>query len=228
MMQIVTTRNKPKSFSWSYSKLKNYETCPKRYFHVDVEKSIKEEEGESLLWGNAVHKALAERVQKGTPLPKGMEPYEKWAERILTGAGKILVEQKLAINSDFGPESFFSDGAWYRGIGDVIKIIGQVALVADYKTGKILEDGSQLALMAACVFAHHPGVMKIRSEFIWLKEDATTRADFARTDMPNVWKGILPRVETLKGAHDQHNFPPKTGGLCRKYCPVRSCPHHGI
>ena len=226
-MQIVTTRNKPKSFAWSYSKLKNFETCPKRYFHVDVERSIKEEEGESLLWGNAVHKALAERVEKNTPLPKGMEPYEKWAERMQTGGGKILVEQKLAINADFGPESWFSDNAWFRGIGDVIKIVGPVALVADYKTGKILEDGSQLALMAACVFAHHPDVQKIRSEFIWLKEDATTRADFARTDMPNVWRGILPRVETLKVAHDTLSFPPKPGGLCRKFCPVSQCPHHG-
>jgi hypothetical protein len=226
-MQIVTTRNKPKSFAWSYSKLKNFETCPKRYFHVDVERSIKEEEGESLLWGNAVHKALAERVEKNTPLPKGMEPYEKWAERMQTGGGKILVEQKLAINADFGPESWFSDNAWFRGIGDVIKIVGPVALVADYKTGKILEDGSQLALMAACVFAHHPDVQKIRSEFIWLKEDATTRADFARTDMPNVWRGILPRVETLKVAHDTLSFPPKPGGLCRTFCPVSQCPHHG-
>jgi hypothetical protein len=226
-MQIVTTRNKPKSFAWSYSKLKNFETCPKRYFHIDVERSIKEEEGESLLWGNSVHKALAERVEKGTALPKGMEPYEKWAERMLAGGGKILVEQKLAINADFGPESWFSDAAWFRGIGDVIKIVGPVALVADYKTGKILEDGSQLALMAACVFAHHRDVQKIRSEFIWLKEDATTRADFARSDMPNVWKGILPRVETLKAAHDNHTFPPKPGGLCRKWCPVTVCAHRG-
>ena len=233
-MQIITTRNKPKSFAWSYSKLKNYETCPKRYFHIDVERSIKEEEGESLQWGNAVHKALAERVEKGTKLPKGMEPYEKWAARILEGTENnanpnihLLVEQKLAINADFGPESWFSDQAWYRGIGDVIKIVGHVALVADYKTGKILEDGSQLALMAACVFAHHPKVQKIRSEFIWLKEDATTRADFARTDMPNVWRGILPRVETLKGAHDRFEFPPKPGGLCRRFCPVNGCPHHG-
>lgn len=226
-MQVTTTRNKPKSFSWSYSKLKNYETCPKRHWHVDVQRDVKEEEGESLQWGNAVHKALAERAAKGTPLPKGMEQFEKWVELIVTPGSNILVEQKLAITSEFAPCSWFADNAWYRGIGDIIKLAGPVALVADYKTGKIIEDGSQLALMAACVFAHHPTVKRVRSEFIWLKEDATTRADFDRDKMASVWAGLLPRVEALENASKTLTFPPKPGGLCKRWCPVRQCPHFG-
>jgi hypothetical protein len=227
-MQVTTVRNKPKAFAWSYSKLKNYETCPKRHWHVDVARDIKEEEGEALLWGNAVHKALAERVEKGTSLPNTMADYEKWAVRITSGGNaKILVEQKLAINKDLGKESWFSDNAWYRGIGDVIKIMGPVALICDYKTGKILEDGSQLALMAACVFAHHPEVQKVRSEFIWLKEDATTRADFSREDMVKVWRGLWPRIEALEHAHNTLTYPAKPGPLCKRWCPVAVCPHHG-
>ena len=46
-MQVTTTRNKPKSFAWSYSKLKNFETCPKRSWHLDVARDIKEPEGEA-------------------------------------------------------------------------------------------------------------------------------------------------------------------------------------
>ena len=226
-MQVTTVRNKPKPFAWSYSKLKNYETCPKRHWHVDIQRDIKEEEGEALLWGNAVHKALAERLDKNVPLPKSMLEYEKWAERLLHGGGTILVEQKLAINKEFGPESWFGDKAWYRGIGDVIKIVGPVALIVDYKTGKILEDGSQLALMAACVFAHHPEVKKVRSEFIWLKEDATTRADFTREGMAEIWRGIWPRIESLEYAHNTMTYPAKPGPLCKRWCPVNVCPHHG-
>jgi hypothetical protein len=226
-MEITTVRNKEKPFSWSYSKLKNFETCPKRHWHVDVAKDIKEPEGEALMWGNNVHKALADRVEHGTPLPKTMEEYESWAKRILTGQGKILVEQKLAINKEFGPESWFSDYAWYRGIGDVIKVVGPVALVVDYKTGKIIEDGSQLALMAACVFAHHPEVQKVRSEFIWLKEDANTRADFTREGMVKIWRDLWPRIESLEYAHKTISFPPKPGSLCKRWCPVNVCPHHG-
>lgn len=226
-MQVVTVRNKPKPFSWSYSRLKNFESCPKRHWHLDIAKDIKEEAGEALLWGNAVHDALAKRVAHGAPLPKTMAEYEKWAERVLTGGGNILVEQKLAINKDFGATSWFGDDAWYRGIGDVIKIVGPVALIVDYKTGKILEDGSQLALMAACVFAHHPDVQKVRSEFVWLKEDATTRADFARNEMARVWRDLWPRIEALEHAHNTIAYPPKPGALCKRWCPVNTCPHHG-
>ncbi len=115
----------------------------------------------------------------------------------------------------------------------MIKIVGspdtgQVALAIDWKTGKILEDGVQLALMAQCVFSHYPTVQKIRTEFIWLKEDATTRADFTRADMVKVWAGVLPRVQLLENAIKTANFPPKPGGLCRRFCPIVACPHHGV
>ena len=44
---------------------------------------------------------------------------------------------------------------WYRGIADVLKIAGSVALAVDWKTGKVIDDAPQLALLAACIFAHH-------------------------------------------------------------------------
>jgi len=241
-MSIITTSfdggpvvPKPKPFAWSYSRLKNFEVCPSRYHHVDVLKDFKEDEGEALQWGNAVHKALADRISKGTPLPKGMGHYEKWAAQVGAPPGKILVEQQLAIDKDFGPTKWFASDAkrsgqeepWYRGIGDVVKIADSVALVVDWKTGKILDDSQQLALMAACIFAHFPSVIKVRSEFIWLKEDARTRGDFHRNEMAAMWKSIWPRIEALKHAHDTNVFPVKPGYLCKRWCPVTSCPHNG-
>ena len=228
MTTVVTTRSKPKPFAWSYSKLKNYESCPKRYYNVDVAKVVKEEESEQLQFGNALHKALAEAISGKAPLPKPFAGYQQWVDKVTKVEGDILVEQQLAITKDLTATKWFGNDAWYRGIADVIKVVGPVAVVLDWKTGKILEDGVQLALMAQCVFAHHPEIQKIRTEFVWLKEDATTRADFAREDMANVWAGLLPRVRTLEDAHAAANFPPKPGYLCRKWCPVDSCAHHGI
>lgn len=227
MIQTTTVRNRPKAFSFSYSKLKNFETCPKRHFHYEIAKDVVEPEGEALQYGNAVHEALAKALI-GTPLPKHFSNLQQWVDRVGgTGYDKLLTEQKLAITNEFEPCEWFAKTAWYRGVADVIKITGRVALAVDWKTGKILEDGSQLALMAACIFAHHPEVQKIRTEFVWIKEDATTRADFARDDMARVWAGILPRVSQLQQAHETQTFPPKPGGLCRKWCSVHSCPHQG-
>jgi hypothetical protein len=234
---------KPKPFAWSYSKLKNFEVCPKRHYNVDVLKSFKEEEGEALVWGNMVHKALADRCKDGKPLPHTMQGYEKWAERV-TFPGKpgdppatIMTEQQLAIDEDFGPTKWFATDAkrsgqgepWYRGIADVLKINGNGtrALAVDWKTGKVIDDAPQLALLAACIFAHHPKVEKVRSEFIWLKEDASTRKDFERNGMAAIWRGLWPRIEALRSAHETSTYPAKPGYLCRRYCPVTSCPHHG-
>jgi hypothetical protein len=230
-MKIVTTgrdgKAVKKAFAWSYSKLKNYESCPKRHYHIDVAKDVKEEESEQLSWGNDVHKALADRIAKGTELPYPMRSYEHWVERILKTPGELLVEQKLAITEDFSPCTFFDGKAWYRAVGDVIKINGPVALIADWKTGKILEDSVQLALSAACVFAHYPSIKMVRSEFIWLKEDASSRVDMGRADMPGMWKGLWPRIEALKHAHETNEYPAKPGFLCKKWCPVSKCPHYG-
>lgn len=227
MTQIVTTRSKPKPFAFSYSRLKNYETCPKRSWHLDIAKDIKEEESEHIAYGTAVHKALADAVSGKAELPKPFSGFQKLVDKLTRNEGTILVEQQLAITKDLNPTEWFSKTAWFRGIADVIKIAGPVALVIDYKTGRIQEDGVQLALMAQCVFAHHPEVQKIRTEFWWLKEDAETRADFTRDDMVGVWAGLLPRVTTLENAYTSGNFPPKPGNLCRRWCPVTSCPHHG-
>ena len=227
---------KPKPFAWSYSKLKNFEVCPKRHYNVDIIKSFKEEEGEALQWGNMVHKALAARCGAGVALPHTMQGYEKWCERVTYGSNvTILTEQQLAIDEDFAATKWFDSDAkraglalpWYRGIADVLKISGKVALAIDWKTGKVIDDAPQLALLAACIFAHHPQVMKVRSEFIWLKEDASTRNDFERAAMAGIWRGLWPRIEALKHAHETSNYPPKPGFLCRRYCPVTSCPHHG-
>jgi hypothetical protein len=230
-MKIVTTGRDGKAvkkpFAWSYSKLKNFESCPKRHFHIDIQKDVKEEESEQLWWGNEVHKALADRIGKGAPLPVPMKSYEPWCEKILNTPGDIVVEQKLAITADFGPTTFFDSKAWFRAVGDVIKINGPVALIADWKTGKIIEDSVQLALSAACVFAHYPSVKAVRSEFIWLKDDANTSGTFMRADMPGMWKGLWPRIEALKQAHEKNEYPAKPGYLCRKWCPVNKCPHYG-
>jgi hypothetical protein len=77
------------------------------------------------------------------------------------------------------------------------------------------------------VFAHHPEVKKVRSEFIWLKEDATTRADFTREGMADIWRNVWPRVEALENAHTTMTYPAKPGPLCKRWCPVHVCPHHG-
>jgi hypothetical protein len=229
-MNIVTTSRTGapiKPFSWSYSRLKNFEVCPKRHWEIDIAKSIKEEESEELKWGNELHKAAAKHLSTRTPLPKEMAVLQPWCDKIVTGPGNIVVEQKLAITKDFAPCTFFDKAAWFRGVVDALKLLSPVALAIDWKTGKILEDSVQLALTAQCVFSHYPEIQKIRTEFVWLKHDASSRADFSRADMPALWRSLWPRIEALEQAHNTTTYPATPNRLCAKWCPVTSCPHHG-
>ena len=225
-MQVVTTRNKPKPFAWSYSRLKNFESCPKRHWHLDIQKDIKEEEGEALLWGNVVHKALADRVAKSVPLPKAMADYEKWAERILTGGGNILVEQKLAITKDFAATSWFGDTAWYRGIGDVIKIVGPVALIVDYKTGSNrYPDMKQLKLMALMTFAHFPQIKHVKAGLLFVAHDNFMPEEYSINQSEQLWGVFASDIARLEHSVKSDNWPPNPTPLCR-WCPVVSCEFH--
>jgi hypothetical protein len=225
----TTTYHNPqaKQFAWSYSKLKNYETCPKRHFHVDIAKDFKEAESEQLVFGNYVHKELAKAIETKSTLPAQIYDLQKWVDKVLTSPGNNFVEQQLAILRDYSPCPWFDKKTWFRGIGDVIKINGPVALALDWKTGKIVEDSQQLMLMAQCVFSHHPEIQAVRAEFIWLKEDATTSQKFLRADMPGHWANILPRIAQLEQANQTLTYPAKPGFLCKRWCPVTTCPHNG-
>lgn len=216
-----------KPFAWSFSKLKNFETCPKRYHEIDVLKNVKEPESDQLAWGNRVHAALAATLGKGVPLPDEMKAYQSWVDKVAAGPGKLYVEQKYAITRDFKPTSYFAPDVWYRGIGDVVRIDGPVGLVLDWKTGAIKIDSVQLMLMAQCLFSYFPTLQKVRSEYIWLQEDTNTPEIFTRQDLANAWVGLLDRVQTLEDAGKTLSYPPKPSGLCRRHCPVNSCPYWG-
>jgi hypothetical protein len=193
-----------------------------------VAKLYGEESSEALEYGNRVHKAWEDRIGKGTPFPADFpEDWEIAAQRLLNAPGKIMVEQQLAIKEDLSPCTWFDKQTWFRAKADLLRLHSSVALAIDYKTGKIIEDSEQLALMAECVFSHYPEIQAVRTEFWWLKDDAATRKDFYRNKRQETWAGILPEVMTLKNAHDTMTFPPKPNGLCRKHCIVTGCPHYG-
>ena len=229
-MKIEGIAAKPKEWAWSYSKLKNFETCPRRHYECDIVKNFDDKvkadgtPNVELAEGNEAHDALAKACGKGVDLPAKFSHYQTWVDRVRTGPGQLLVEQKYAITRDFAPTTYFARDVWYRGIGDVVRIDGPVALVLDWKTGKVLEDSVQLMLMAQCIFSHFPQVKRVRSEFVWLKEECTTPEVFTRQEIADAWLTLLPRVARLEADSKAMQFPPKPGALCKRYCPVQTCP----
>lgn len=230
-----------KEWSWSFSKKKNFDTCPKRHYEVDILKNFTES-SEALTEGNEVHKALAAAVLHACGIPTSgsgrdmviakplPEPYsylQKWVDVVATSAGTLKVEEKYAITRDFQKTAYFAPNTWYRGICDTLRLNGTTATALDWKTGKVQHNSVQLMLMATCIFIHYPQIETVKTRFVWLAEDCTTREIWQRSTIMKEWTALLPELATMEQASKTLTYPPKPGALCRKWCPVNSCPFHG-
>lgn len=219
-----------KPFAWSYSSLKNFETCERRHYQVDKLKAFKEEESEQLKWGGDLHSALAAAIGKGTPLPVTMQRYAPFVELAKKyGTASLHTEMKLSFDRGFQPTGYFDNGTWFRGVIDVLMRTKDptFAVMFDWKTGKILEDLIQLGLFATMLFAHYPELERIATSYVWLGNDATTNEVWTKADMARLWTDLLPRVKRMEAAYYATEYAAIPGGLCKRYCPVATCEYHG-
>ena len=57
------------SFNWSYSSIKTFQQCPKKYYHLKIAKDVKDEGSEATIYGQELHKAAEDFIKEGKPLP---------------------------------------------------------------------------------------------------------------------------------------------------------------
>jgi hypothetical protein len=55
--------------SWSYSSIKTFSQCPKKYYHLKVAKDVKDTQGAEALFGEEAHAAAEHYIKHGTPIP---------------------------------------------------------------------------------------------------------------------------------------------------------------
>lgn len=206
--------------AWTYSQLEKFETCPKQFYHVRVKRDVVEPPTEHTIWGERVHSALEHRVIEGTPLPEGMEQWEGIAQKMCLLPGEKFAERKLAIDRNFQPSDWRA--AWSRGIADLIVVNKDTAAVFDYKTGK-RKPTEQLSLYAGYTFAHYPKVKTVFTGFVWLKDRKIDKQSFSRNDESTIWREFLPRIAKLESAYERDAWPARPSGLCKGWCPVKSC-----
>jgi len=213
----------------SYSAIKDFEGCPRRYHEVRILKKFKQKETEAMLYGTAVHKAFEEYIRDKTPLPKSFAAYQKFVEPLAVAGGDIRCEEKLGIRADFSPCGFFDKDVWFRGIPDYLCINRdkQIARVADYKTGKSSRyaDTAQLELMAAMVMAHHKDVDTVRGALLFLVAGDVIRAEYTRDRLPEIYSKWAGRANAIEAAIEHNVWNPRGSALC-KFCPVTTCENH--
>ena len=212
---------------WSFSKMNDYETCPRRFYEVKVLKNYVEEKSEQIIWGEQVHLALENNVKDGTPLPENMRQFNYVAAMVAKAQGEKYPEISLAVNAELEPTAFDADDAWARGYCDIAIINGYKATALDYKTGKKKPQSPQLTLMSLLIFARFPEVEVVHSGFVWLQFKSTTPATYHRDEIPELWKPFYKTLRDMEWSEKNNIWPAKPSGLCEKWCPVKTCAHNG-
>lgn len=223
-------RSQPKEFAYSYSRIAMFESCPKKYLHTMVLKDFPEPESSEMLWGKQVHKDMERAVIEGTYAPDFS--FATDAQRVLDVLAKypdakVHTEQQWALTRSMVKTGWFDRNVHLRVIVDLAYSVGPVGVAIDWKTGKEHENSPQLLLTAMTMFVHFPELKMVRTEFGWLKTHRRTGDTYHRETIMQQYQAFQPRVAKLERAHQEMNFPAERGGLCKKWCPVKSCEHNG-
>lgn len=203
---------------WSYSSLQSFETCPRRHYLTKISKVVVEPTTPALAGGRAVHKAMEDGVN-GKVIPEAYFGYKPIINRIRAAPGQKQTERKWGLDRNLHPVDFFAKDVWVRGVLDLTIVHPTMAIVIDYKTGKVKQDSDQLKLFAAAGFAMYPFAEKIKTGYMWLDHDKITDETYLRQDTAPIWQEFMPRIERMKRVEADGNWEPCPSGLCG-WCPV--------
>jgi hypothetical protein len=220
--------------SWSYSSISLFEQCPKKYFHLRVEKDFKEPTSEHMNYGLEVHKAAEDYIDKDIPIPEKYIYIKNMLDKLKNLKGEKLCEYKMGVKFKDGRYTacdFFDKDVYWRGIADLIILDkeNKEARVVDYKTGKSAKyaDTKQLKLLAAAVFTHFPDIKIIKAGLLFVVSKDFIREEYDANFRTAYFTQFRPLVEQLEACHTNKVWNPKRNFTCGKWCPITSCAHNG-
>jgi hypothetical protein len=218
--------------AWSFSSIKTFDQCPKKYYHLKVAKDYKEPESEAMYYGTAFHQAAEDYVSgKVQELDPKFSYAQAALDKLIQMDGEKLCEYKMGLTENLEPCGFFDDNVWFRGVADLTILNREtgVAKVIDYKTGKSAKyaDKGQLELMALATFKHFPEVHTVRGGFLFVVCNAFIQETYEIKRESELWQKWLTEYGKLEKAFDVGMWNPRPTGLCRNHCVVIECPHNG-
>lgn len=216
--------------AWSYSSIKTFTQCPRKYHHLKVLKDVKDQQNAAALYGEQAHKAAEDYVAKGTPIEPKFKVMQGIAEVLNAMPGEKFPELKMGIKKVAGgyePSDFKAPDVWWRGIADLVIVDGENAKLVDYKTGKNAKyaDTKQLDLLAGALFVLKPEVKVIKSALAFVvSNDFISKTHTA--DLRDSYLSVFDKdLNALEEAHESGVWNPVSGPLCG-WCPVSSCEYH--
>ena len=217
--------------TWSFSRLKSFETCPKQFYHVTVLGEYPVVQTDAMTYGTAMHKAAEDYIGEGKPLPDEFMYVKGTLDELRAFRGTKLTEQRLGLTRDLKPCGFKDKDVWFRGIVDlaIIDTLGERAWIVDYKTGKSAKyaDKGQLELMALSIFKKFPDVKHINAALLFVVSNEMIEAEYKIENSLDLWGKWLKKYARMEKAYETDVWNPRPSGLCYHHCPVLECVHNG-
>lgn len=86
---------------WSYSGIKLFDQCPKKYYHLKVIKDTVEPVTAALAYGSRFHAAAENFIAENKPLPVQFSFVKETLEKIQSMEGVKLCEHRMGVTEDF-------------------------------------------------------------------------------------------------------------------------------
>ena len=216
---------------WSFSRIKSFEQCPKKFYHLKIAKDYSEPETDAMLYGTEAHLAAEEYVRDSKPLPERFWYMKAAIDSLIAKEGEKLCEYEMGLTENLEPCGFKDENVWYRGIADLVIINedAQLAWIIDYKTGKSAKyaDKGQLELMALAVFKHFPKIQKVNAGLLFVVCKRLITEKYNREEESILWEKWLSDYGRMEKAAENDVWNAHPSGLCKRHCPITECPHNG-
>ena len=217
------------SITWSFSSLKTFQQCPRKYYRTKIAKDIREPDTQATLYGKSVHTAAEEFIRDGTPIPEQYAYVRPMMENLKRIEGDKHCEVKLGFTKNLEPCAFDAENVWWRGIADLVVIneSKKLAYSIDYKTSKSARyaDTKQLDLVAIGIFKHFPNIVRVKSALAFVVSKEFVQAEHHVEMVPKYIEKPAQDVARIEAAIENGVWNPIQGPLC-KFCAVKDCEYN--
>ncbi len=219
-----------KPIVWSFSSLKTFQQCPRKYYHAKIAPdAIREPDTTATLYGKAAHTVAEDYISKGVPVPPQFSYMQEVLDTLNAIPGEKLCEVRLGLTRNLESCDFDAPNVWWHGIADLV-IINRttgVAYSVDYKTSKNARyaDVKQLDLVACGLFAKFPEIKKVKSALLFVVSKEFVKAEqFVEFKDTYMDKSAVD-VARIEAARVSGVWNPVSGPLC-KFCAVQDCEYN--
>jgi len=223
--------------AWSFSRLKDFESCALKAYKKYVEKKSTDHMDRTAAdRGTAIHLEAELFVKDKGPFTENLSLFEDYFELVKGefASGTVELEENWGFTKDWDVTGWWDDDVWCRmkldncrhrdfENGELVS-----AISTDYKTGKKygneVSHAQQGQIYAIGTFLRYPTLEVLDVEFIYLDQGpkATTKRTVTREKAMKFLPSWNKRALAMTGATD---YPPKPNKITCMWCEFG--PQHG-